>query len=152
MNDVVYRQAAIDAAKDWYDGLICGSFRGLEKRLKALPSAQPERLTDDDFETIRIHLNAYKEKLCNLHRWEEAEEYQRIINRFMSFASAQPTIEQERKTGEWIGMEYDGYADGNYVYYEWKCSKCGCVIEEEGRPTYNYCPQCGADMRGNENE
>lgn len=53
-------------------------------------SAQPERLTDDDFETIRIHLNAYKEKLCNQQRWKEAEEYQRIINRFMSFASAQP--------------------------------------------------------------
>lgn len=41
-NDTIYRQAAIDAAKDWYEGLICGSFRGLEKRLKSLPSAQPE--------------------------------------------------------------------------------------------------------------
>ena len=60
------------------------------------PSAQPERLTDDDFETIRIHLNAYKEKLCNQQRWEEAEEYQRIIDRFMAFASAQ-TENEERK-------------------------------------------------------
>lgn len=60
----------------------------------------------------------------------------------------EPTIEPERKTGEWIGTEYDGYADGNPVYYEWKCSKCGCIIEEGGRPTYNYCPQCGANMRG----
>ena len=54
------------------------------------PSAQPERLTDDDFETIRILLNADKEKLCNQRRWKEAEEYQRIIDRFMTFASAQP--------------------------------------------------------------
>ena len=53
---------------------------------------QPERLTDDDFETIRILLNADKEKLCNQHRWKEAEEYQRIIDRFMAFASAQPEI------------------------------------------------------------
>ena len=59
---------------------------------RSLPSAQPERLTDDDFETIRIHLNAYKEKLCNQNRWKEAEEYQRIIDRFMAFASAQPEI------------------------------------------------------------
>lgn len=50
---------------------------------------QPERLTDDDFETIRIHLNACKEKLCNQCRWSEAVEYQRIIDRFMAFASAQ---------------------------------------------------------------
>lgn len=51
---------------------------------------ESERLTDDDFETIRIHLNAQKEKLCNQQRWEEAEEYQRIIDRFMAFASAEP--------------------------------------------------------------
>ena len=57
-----------------------------------MPSAQPERLTDDDFETIRIHLSAYKEELCNQHRWKEAEEYQRIIDRFMAFAYEQPEI------------------------------------------------------------
>ena len=60
--------------------------------LMFLPSAEPEWLTDDDFETIRIHLNAYKEKLCNQQRWKEAEEYQRIIDRFMAFASAEPEI------------------------------------------------------------
>ena len=43
MNDLISRQAAIDAARDWYEGLICGSFKGLEKRLRALPSAQPEQ-------------------------------------------------------------------------------------------------------------
>ena len=43
MDDFISRQAAIDAARDWYEGLICGSFKGLEKRLRALPSAQPER-------------------------------------------------------------------------------------------------------------
>ena len=67
------------------------SFR-VKQWLDHLPSAEPERLTDDDFETIRIHLNAQKEKLCNQQRWEEAEEYQRIIDRFMAFASAQPEI------------------------------------------------------------
>ena len=54
----------------------------------SMPSAQPERLTDDDFETIRIHLSAIKEKLLNQGRYGEAEEYQRIIDRFMAFASA----------------------------------------------------------------
>ena len=101
-----------------------------------LPSAQPERLTNDDFETIRIHLNAYKKKLCNQHRWKEAEEYQRIIDRFMAFASAQP----ERKPGHWetyiISM-----LDGEGC----RCSECGF----EGVPYWNFCPNCGADnMRG----
>ena len=88
MGDLIDRQAAIDAIMgeptdahypSWY-----------AERLEQLPSAQPERLTDDDFETIRIHLNAYKEELCNQRRWKEAGEYQRIIDRFMEFASAQP--------------------------------------------------------------
>lgn len=37
-----------------------------------------------------------------------------IVDLLNDLPSAQP----ERKTGEWIGTEYDGYADGNPVYYE----------------------------------
>lgn len=42
MSDTISRQQAIDAARDWYEGLICGSFKGLEKRLRSLPPAQPD--------------------------------------------------------------------------------------------------------------
>lgn len=56
------------------------------------PTIEPERLTDDDVETIRIHLSAFKEKLCNQGRYREAEEYQRLIDRFMAFASAYSDI------------------------------------------------------------
>ena len=59
----------------------------------------------------------------------------------------EPSAEPERKTGHFIGTEFDGYADGSPVYYEWKCSECGCVFEDD-EPTFNYCPNCGADMRG----
>lgn len=44
----------------------------------------PEQLTNDDIETIRIHLSAYKEKLCNQRRWKEAEEYQQIIDKLIA--------------------------------------------------------------------
>lgn len=57
-----------------------------------------------------------------------------------------PSAQTERKKGKWIGTEFDGYADGNPVYYEWKCSACGCVVEDE-EPIWNYCPNCGADMQ-----
>ena len=103
--------------------------------LKQLPSAEPERLTDDDFETIRIHLNAQKEKLCNQQRWKEAEEYQRIIDRFMTFASA----EQERKKGKWIYATNAPSGESCYV-----CSECG--VKLDSRYT-SYCGNCGADMR-----
>lgn len=54
-------------------------------------------------------------------------------------------IVEEKKTGEWIGTEFDGYADGNPVYYEWECSACGYVVEDE-EPTWRFCPNCGARM------
>ena len=47
--------------------------------------------------------------------------------------------------GLFLGTEYDGYADGNPVYYEWQCSVCGCIFEDD-EPTYNFCPYCGAKM------
>lgn len=84
--DTISRKAAIEIASGFCHPA------NIAKELAKLPSAQPQRLTDDDFETIRIHLNAHKEKLCNQHRWEEADEYQRIIDRFMAFTSAQPDI------------------------------------------------------------
>ena len=50
----------------------------------------------------------------------------------------QPTIE-ERKTGEWRFP----YTDKRYK----KCSVCGREFYSIPR-TSHYCPNCGADMRG----
>lgn len=52
----------------------------------------------------------------------------------------------ERPKGEWIFNQYDGNANiGN-----WHCSECR-HIEIGGynqKPNANFCPNCGADMRG----
>ena len=95
-DDLISRQAAIDAVIKHLQ-LDYEYAWGVREAINGLPSAEPEHLTDEDFETIRIHLNAYKEQLCNQHRWEEAEEYQRIIDRFMAFASAHPEDYTELK-------------------------------------------------------
>ena len=44
---------------------------------------EPKRgeLTADEVETIRIHMNAIKERLCNQNRHNEAEEYQVIVDK-----------------------------------------------------------------------
>lgn len=52
----------------------------------------------------------------------------------------QPTIE-ERKKGEWI----DGSVQSYYV-----CSEC--AYQERFANENNYCPNCGADMRGERDE
>ena len=58
---------------------------------------------------------------------------------------AAPTIDAEPvRHRQWIGLEYDGFADGCPVYDLWECSACG--YERKGEDTPNYCPNCGAKM------
>ena len=57
-------------------------------------------------------------------------------------------INDQKMIGEWFG-EADGYADGELVYDTWSCGCCGKYFPEwDEKPGWNYCPNCGADMRG----
>lgn len=58
-----------------------------------------------------------------------------------------PTIEPERKKGKWA----DRWSGDGSTWLEEICSECGVVFEDE-RHDYNFCPYCGADMRGEEDE
>ena len=49
----------------------------------------------------------------------------------------------DRPKGEWILTDNDK----EYIPLFYTCSVCGMKYTEE----YNYCPNCGADMRGDEN-
>ena len=60
-----------------------------------------------------------------------------------------PTINPEdlRPKGKWIGIGYEGYADGYPVYDYWECSNCGNEEKGEDVPEANpYCRCCGAKM------
>lgn len=48
--------------------------------------------------------------------------------------------------GAWIGVEYDGYADGYPVYYLWECSECRDEHEGDEDTLTPYCHNCGAKM------
>jgi len=165
MYDPISRQAAIDALGEKPLAWTEGEYElGLQQQwesdveaLKNLPSAKPERLTDDDYEAIRIHLSAIKEGLCNQHRWKEAEEYERIIDRFVALVSDAT----ERKKGKWIPVtKIYKVTEGQFpeTHIEWadttepdeidalRCSECGEVFDfQDAR---NWCTECGADMRG----
>lgn len=62
-----------------------------------------------------------------------------------------PSIDIEPKRGEWIG-EADGYYNGELIYDTWYCSNCDYVVDDEEPPTWNFCPNCGARMKGADHE
>ena len=84
------------------------------------------------------------DKLKAHYSWWSNEE-QRMFDQIVD---AQPTVETVVH-GEWLGTEYDGYADGNPVYVEFACSACGHLIDtDEGDRFTRYRPNCGAKMDG----
>lgn len=78
----------------------------------------------------------------NMHKSEEvwADDIAKAIDIAIKALKSQ-------KIGKWI--EHEDWYD---TYYE--CSSCGEAFSLiEGTPEdneYNYCPNCGADMRGEE--
>lgn len=53
----------------------------------------------------------------------------------------------ERKKGKWMPSSL------TWSYYNYDCSVCGCnefrqVDHNGGYKAFNFCPNCGADMRG----
>lgn len=51
----------------------------------------------------------------------------------------------ERKKGKWIDETFKPWG---LVYHPYKCDQCG----EHSEADSDFCPNCGADMRGESNE
>ena len=69
-------------------------------------------------------------------------EYQTQLSLLPSVTPQQKT---KQRTGRWIQKEEEGEAEPFII---WECSECHCV-DEDGKPSYKYCPQCGAKMEVN---
>ena len=70
---------------------------------------------------------------------------QERINQTDTIIAFVENLPSARPKGEW--MPYEAYLgkDREYSVTEHKCSLCGYLW---GEPEYRYCPNCGADMRG----
>lgn len=74
--------------------------------------------------------------------------YQSIAMDVIKYAPTADVVEVKR--GEWI--KKFKYSHGYDDYYNTECSLCGYKAEKSGvgdkLSLDNYCPNCGADMRG----
>lgn len=74
---------------------------------------------------------------------------------FYEVIERQPTIEPQRKTGEWIERNPQNSDKCRLI----ECDQCGFshivgfnVPYEHWIENRNFCERCGADMRGEQNE
>lgn len=128
MDDLISRQAAIDAIHEDADWLAAqGSDWQMERMerdksiLRSLPSAQ----SLDPCETCLHKGKGWDEVPCD------------------GCTGTESKYEPERKRGKWLHDKDDTLLSGY-------CSRCGweSIIMETDVADMPYCPNCGADMRG----
>lgn len=85
-------------------------------------------------------INALVEKGQSSKRYRLGDFWELNLSEIKEALDALPSAESERRKGKW-----SNYKD------EHCCSVCKCVVISEcwdDDIRYDYCPYCGADMRG----
>lgn len=85
-------------------------------------------------ETLPTGMSEYGEVYTDINEMDKILEHNKTL---CSFIKDIPTIEPKR--GKWIPVD-----NGHHV----RCSECGRC----GFASDNFCPSCGADMRGADDE
>ncbi len=75
------------------------------------------------------------------HYTEKGREWHPHINFVIDTINELPSAESERKKGNWVGID-----DEPCTVFE--CDVCGYTWEDIDGDTPNYCPNCGAEMKG----
>ena len=92
-----------------------------------------------------IDADALKSKCGDWYVEEGPEEG--FIGTIGQLLDGQPTVEPERKTGKWICSDD--------LYETAVCSCCGWDTTEPWqhiKSWFEFCPHCGADMRGEQDD
>ena len=91
-----------------------------------------------------------------MRKWIDADEVEKLLRAGCAYAIRElPSIDIEPKRGEWIGYNADKgvdwlRSDGEPIFLV--CNKCYGTVMNNTSAHWNFCPNCGADMREREGE
>ena len=92
-----------------------------------------------DFEIV--HMTAYRN---GKNEGNPLAQYNKGLEDGIKAIRALPSAEPERKTGTWI-YDTERVAGDGWTYSQYHCSECGFQVLGG---MVKFCPNCGADMRG----
>ena len=157
MDDLISRQAAIDALDKRFDSIPMNQTTEillLRKDLRELPSTQPEtaerttemaqNVSDGDLISRKAAMNRIDEALARVFKEPCGELILRKV----------PSAQPQRKTGKWIERNPQNSPDCRLI----ECSECGNayivgydIDYDDWIDGRNFCMKCGADLRGGGN-
>ena len=180
MEDLISRQAAIDAVRKSYDAILDFESDGhtvadsFEDIINALPSAQPEITHEQAVEYLQstgwMQNHDLQMMLDGVHRFTAQPEpcedavsrqaaidglndavHEHNITDFDAVATilALPSVTPKQRTGKWIDGIIPNDGGGLPVIV---CDQCNTFFPLQFGDGHNFCPNCGADMRGEQDE
>ena len=143
LNDLISRQDAIDALDKRFDSIPMEQtteILQLRKDLRELPPAQSEITDGQAIEHLRESgwMQNHDKQMYEMGLREQ------LADDSDSYDALLPPAQPERKKGKWVKIGHWGRS--------YKCNQCGNYLDFDGvnagRGSANFCPNCGADMRG----
>lgn len=133
-SDLISRADAVKALTEYYDysERMCIEIKAL---IEDIPSAD---IPTEDYSDLPDIPRAYYEKIVGNMSHE--------INMLKQQLEDRPMVHSERPA-EWIKENI--VLTSNPPQYRWYCSNCEMIVINHGeKPTWQYCPSCGAFMKG----
>lgn len=99
-----------------------------------------------DVDILITRLQKFYDKKAKEAKYTGSQVINVTWNDAICYIKSAPIIDSQYKKGKWI---FEEYPDG---YYHSECSECKHhFIEDAYLKPYNFCPNCGTDMRGENN-
>ena len=161
VGDKICRQAAIDALMERFKRVPTNAIIAKDV-IEKLPSVQSEKQHGRIFQEIVVEYPSYHtypeykgKPYFSIKYTESGQEFigygtykPEVLSKYLK-EYFMPSAQPERKKGRWIPQDHNKVngMTSTAVYYYPKCSVCGHCANYT-----NFCPNCGADMRGERNE